>query len=147
MGAYKFDIQLSAAQTATGNGGAIPTGGVKEMAVYVDVTAQSGTTPVLTVFLQSSSDGGITWYDCPFEAALETAITSAEGDHRSPNIATDVSTNKGGTRNIIHLLAGASVPRKSYADYFIFGDLIRAAWVIAGTTPSFTFSMKGIGKN
>lgn len=147
MGATRFELQAAGPQVATGQGGQVTVAGIKEMEVFVNVTAQSGTTPVLTVFLQSSSDGGTTWYDLPHDGVLETEATAAEGDHRSEAIATDAGTNKGGARNVIHSLAGASVPQAAFARYKNLGDLVRAAWVISGTTPSFTFSVKAIGKD
>ncbi len=146
MSVSQFEMQASGPQTATGQGGPQAVRDLRDLAVYVDVTGQSGTTPVLTVYMQSSSDGGLTWYDLPFDDELETAASAAEGDHRSPAIATDAGTNKGGARNIINSLAGASVPRRAVARYTKFGTVVRPAWVISGTTPSFTFSVRAIGK-
>jgi hypothetical protein len=137
VSATRFDIRTSAAQTATGNGGAIPVAGITEMAVLIDCTTSSGTTPVLDLYLQSSSDGGTTWYDLPFELSIATTnpASAAAGvvqtDNRDIlNGTTDCATND----------------VRAIAKYSVFGDQVRAAWVISGTTPSFTFSVKAIGK-
>lgn len=104
-------LQASAAQTATGNGAGVETGEYKEALVTLNVTAASGTSPTCTVKLQTSDDGGTTWYDLP--NAAFTAATAV-------------------TRQAIQVS--------------IFGNLIRAAWTIGGTTPSFTFTVNALCK-
>ncbi len=135
-GTTRFDILASAAQTATAQGGAISVSGIKELTVYLSCTASSGTGETIDVYLQSSSDGGITWFDLPFVLGQRTSATGTE------NAST---TNK---RDFLELAADVACSgEKTIAKYDIFGDQIRAGWVIAGTTPSYTFGIKAIGKS
>jgi len=136
VGASPFDIQTSAAQVATGNGGAIPVAGIRELIVYFSCTASSGTGETLDVFLQASSDAGTTWFDLPFELGM---VTDGDGTETAGEI---------NARDFVDLAADVACSGvKSVAKYQIFGDRIRAAWFIAGTTPSYTFGVKAIGKN
>lgn len=132
MGATRFNLQASGAQATTGQGGAKAVAGVKEIEVSLDVTVVSGGTPVLTVYLQSSRDGGLTFFDILHEGAIILSAVSAAG----VKIAA-------GERNII---TDGAVVLKASARYNNFGDIIRLAWVIGGTTPSFTFQADAIGK-
>jgi len=132
----RLDLQTSAAQTATGNGGGIPVPAVREVLVFFDCTASSGTGETLDVLLQTSSDGGTTWFDMVYETAVSTdgdgtETTPTEWDRDYVNLGADVACS--GVRAV--------------ALYRDFGDLIRVKWFIAGTTPSYTFSVKAIGKN
>lgn len=58
-------LQASAAQTATGNSSAVEVGEYTEALVTLNCTAASGTTPTMTVKVQTSDDKGTTWYDLP----------------------------------------------------------------------------------
>lgn len=132
-GATRVELLASAAQIATGNGGGIAVGNLKELTVYVDLTAISGTAPLLDVWLQSSSDGGTNWYDMLYEAgSMDAAANAVPGS--SSTWSRDV-------------LSGVSATSRATAIYKSFGDLVRVRWVISGTTPSFTFSVKSIGKS
>jgi len=129
MSATRIEILASGAQTATAQGGAIAVGNMKELGVMADVTVASGT---LTVYLQSSSDGGTTWFDLPYDLALVTAATAAAGTATASN------------RNIHSSITATA---KAMAQYAKFGDLVRGAWVISGSGATFTFSIKAVGKN
>jgi hypothetical protein len=132
----RFELQTSSAQTATSNSGAIYVGGIKEVIIFFDCTASSGTGETLDVFLQASSDGGTNWYDLPFELGMVT-----DGD--ATETAGEINA-----RDFVDLAADAACSGvKSVAKYMIFGDYVRVKWFIAGTTPSYTFSVKAIGKN
>ena len=134
-GATRFEILASAEQNATGNGGAISVSGIKELVAYFDCTASSGTGETLDMLLQSSSDGGTNWYDLPYELGQ---VSDGDGTE------TAATTNK---RDFVELAADvACTGVKSVAKYQLFGDLVRARWFIAGTTPSYTFSLRAIGK-
>lgn len=64
----------SAARTTSGNQRLSPgVGDYDRVAIYVNVTAASGTTPTLDVALEDSPDGGATW----FPVATATQITAA----------------------------------------------------------------------
>lgn len=133
MSKTRFDILASAAQTATGQGGQISVAGIKSLGLFVDVTNVSGTLSAL--YLQGSSDGGTTWYDLLAEASV--ILTSG-------STAATSSTSWGRNINIDAMSSGAV--RKIWASYpRCFGDYVRAAWVLSGT--SATFSVKGIGEN
>ena len=58
-----FTVVPSAAYTATGNFDLSDlTGNWDEVALYLDVTAASGTSPTLDVVYQTTVDGGTTWF-------------------------------------------------------------------------------------
>lgn len=127
-----FDILASAAQTATAQGGAIYIGGIKEMVVYATCTASSAPTQ-LDVYLQSSSDNGVTWYDLTSDVVQTTNAAAAE---------TAAVANQ---RDVLQAVTTCASAVKAIGRYTNFGNYVRAAWVITGT--SFTFSVKAIGKN
>jgi hypothetical protein len=61
----------STTATASGNGGAVPSGPYNTFRLTLDVTAASGTTPSLTVTIQTSADGSTGW------TTLGTAFNAA----------------------------------------------------------------------
>jgi hypothetical protein len=132
-GATRFELLASGAQTATAQGSAISVSGIREMIVYATCTASSVPTR-LDVYLQSSSDGGTTWYDLYNDMAMTTAAAG--------NDITSTSTMK---RNVLDNVTTCASAVKAVGRYTVFGDLVRAAWVISGT--SFTISVKAVGKN
>lgn len=132
MSSTRFELLASAAQTATGQGGGIAVGNLREMALCVDVTAVSGS--LSAIYLQSSSDGGTTWFDLLAQTMSNLTSGAASG------------TTGSAVRNLVSSLTTGAVI-KAFGTYEKFGDLVRAAWVIAGSGPSCTFSVKGIGKN
>lgn len=89
------------------------------VAVYLDITAASGTNPTLDVKIQCSPDN-TTWFD---PAALSTATGTANRDHF-------VFAQKTTTGQDIKILA--AVPCRYIREYHTVG----------GTTPSFTYSIK-----
>jgi len=135
MSASRIEMAASAAQTATGNSAAFSVPTVGMAMVGIDITAFSGTTPTLTVWLQASDDGGTTWFDVPNDLALISATTAATG--------TMSSTAR---RNIVDTLV-ISAAQKHFALYRqLPGDTVRLNWVISGTTPSITFSASMVAK-
>ena len=58
-----FQALSAQALTATGQTGTFPVEVHREVTVYINVTAASGTTPSMTCTLQASPDGGTTWFD------------------------------------------------------------------------------------
>jgi hypothetical protein len=133
-GSTRFEIQTSGAQGASSNSGGTPVSGIREMVVYFDCTASSGTGETLDMWLQGSSDGGTTWFDLPFERS-----TPADAD------GTETATIANG-RDFVNMAADVACV-DSASVYTVFGDYVRVKWIIAGTTPSYTFSVKAIGKN
>lgn len=128
----RFEILASAAQTATAQGGAISVAGLRELTVYATCTASSSPTQ-LDVYLQSSSDGGVTWYDLTADVVQTTNTAAAE---------TAAVANQ---RDVLQAVTTCASAVKAFGKYTVFGDQVRAAWVITGT--SFTFSVKAVGKN
>jgi hypothetical protein len=132
MSKTRLELLASAAQTATAQASGISVSGIKELAIFAEATSVSGSLGAL--YMQSSSDGGTTWFDMLAEEY--TYLTSG---------ATAVTSGTY-SRNIISALTSGSVV-KVWARYKTFGDYVRAAWVISGSGPSCTFSVKGIGEN
>jgi len=114
--------QASGPQTLSGNGVALSVAQFRSLKWYLGVTAMSGTgNPSLQCTLQSSPDGGTTWYDdLPFPGPQLAAAAATKG---STTLSIGNATSVGD-----------------------FGVLVRVAWVITGTTPSFTFSISYVGK-
>jgi len=120
--------------SATGQGGVIAVGGLKELVVYVSCTNSTGT-GVLDVWLQSSNDG-VTWYDLPYPLGVKTNTSATE---TAPTI------NK---RNVLAGQAACSTAAYSEARYTIFGLYVRVSYVVTvTTTPTYTFAVNAIGKN
>jgi len=131
MSKTRFELQAAGAQTATGQGGGNAVAGIKSLALCVDVTNCSGS--LSSVYLQGSSDGGTTWYDL----LCETYVYTTSGT---------VVTSGTFRRDVVTAIT-TGVIVKAAATYRIFPDYVRAAWVIAGSGPTSTFSVKGIGEN
>lgn len=129
MSSRRIELSASAAQNVSGQGGAQAVANVKEITVFVDLTAiDTGTT--LDVYLQSSSDGGTTWYDIAADWSLLTSATRTTGAMVTVP-----------ARSIAAFTTAAA---KAVGVYTKFGDLVRAAWFINGT--SYTFSVKAVVK-
>lgn len=71
-------LQASGAQTSSNNGFAVDVGFSRELIVFLNVTAFSGTTPTLDVKIQTSDDGGTTWYDVPSGAFTQKTGTGTQ---------------------------------------------------------------------
>lgn len=112
-------VDTSSARTVSGNGNAFTNIGGAAVAVFVNVTAVSGTTPAATFRLQQTFDG-TTFVDVD-TTNLQTVSVTATGLHRlewGPGVPTTANVSKQG-----HPLR-----------------TMRLAWTITGTTPSFTFA-------
>jgi hypothetical protein len=112
-------VDSSSARTASGNGANGTNHNGRGMQFFLNVTAVSGTTPTMTVRLQYSFDG--TTYMDADTTNLQTASISTTGLYRLmvyPGVTT-----------VANLSKNDCLPRNW-----------RAAWTIAGTTPSFTFT-------
>lgn len=126
-------LLASAAQTASANGASIDVSGIKELTVFVNVTAQSGTFTAFRVYLESSDDQGVTWYELAADVVLVNGAAA-------PGAGT------ANQRDLVNKTTTVSV-EKYTGTYTKFGSKVRAIWVLTGTTPSVTFSVKAIGKN
>jgi len=126
MSAENIEL-VSGAQTATGQSDKRQVKTATMATVAVHVTAVTGTTPVINYWLQHSPDGGTTWFDVPYDHQLTTNAAGAD---------LTANTNKrniNGTANRTTTGDDAAVYKHIPAGHY------RLAWVISGTTPSFTF--------
>lgn len=81
-------VVTSAARTSNGNSSTINNGRIPEsVTLFINVTAASGSSPVLVVHLDTSPDGGTTWYP-----VTSTSNITATGQTRLP---ASVYTDKG----------------------------------------------------
>lgn len=119
----------SASRTASGNGdgvdlvalnGDTPTAMPPSLRVQVDISAVSGTTPTLVVVIEDSLDGGQTWNVVGTFASLNSVTRAVIG------IAPSGVAQAAG-------FVWPFNPRK-----------VRARWTIGGTTPNFTFQVRGV---
>lgn len=116
MAYREVTLAASAARTATGNGDAFTGFAPADiLAAQLVVSARSGTNPTLDVVIQTSLDGGTTWFDL----ITFTQATAATSERK-----TLADEFEGG------------------ADAKAIGDRLRAKWTLGGTNPSFTFSVK-----
>lgn len=117
-----YTVKAAGASTTSGNSEQFSAAGGPntQVVVYVNITAQSGTTPTLTLKLQDSPDG-VNWYTVPTASAGLTDSTGAAVANNQIAAATGLYS--------IRLAPGAST-----------GDYLRLQYTIAGTTPSYTFS-------
>lgn len=123
--AERISLLQKVTVSATGQGNAKAVAGAKELLVFIDITDEV-TTPVLTVYLQSSSDGGSTWYDIPHRGAM--ILSAAAGE---PAIIAE------GKRNIADAAGDVG---KHVARYTEFGDNVRLAHVFSGAG---SFDLRG----
>ena len=135
MPAVRLELLPLGAQTASGSGGwqAVPNASMAT--VFVNVTANSGTTPTLSVYIEGSDDGATTAYALLADFGVEIITT---GD---PN-GTAFTTPR-----VFIVNAITTTNQKCQATYkHLAADYVRARWEIGGTTPSYTFSVKLVGK-
>lgn len=112
-------VDSSSARTASGNGATYTNYNGAGVIFFVNVTAVSGTTPTMTVRLQESWDG-TNWRDIDTTNLQTASITAA--------VLAKLELGRG-LANVANASRNGNAPR-----------LLRAAWTIGGTTPSFTFS-------
>ncbi len=103
-------------------------------------------TPVASAARTTSSDSG--WLSSDAFNALELFldVTAASGTTPTLDVIVETRTAAGTARTVGSAFAqktAVSSERKSFAG---FGDEYRVRWTIAGTTPSFTFSVTGYSK-
>lgn len=103
-------VRYPAAATASGTAGLGPIGALTGVAVGIDVSAVSGTSPTMTLFLEYLGADG-TWYELwkPTQVTAATTISASVGP-------------------------GAKTPA------VIPNAALRLRWTLGGTTPAFTFS-------
>lgn len=96
--------------------------------IFLTVTAASGTSPTLNVYIQKLSPDGSTWQDV---ASCAQAVTTGNQSFTAISNSTAPFTPTDAT------LAAASLKLAQ------MGNTWRVKWVIGGTNPSFTFAVYG----
>jgi hypothetical protein len=120
-GTFTLNVDTSSARTATGNGtAAVNYAGHKNLTVWINVTAVSGTTPTCVFKLQWSPDNGTTWIDWDTTNLQTTSITAV-------------------TTALLKVGVNATTTANASKQDFLPRQ-IRLVWTIGGTTPSFTFA-------
>lgn len=69
-------LALSAARTTSGNAGAVPSGPYGTLRLTLDITAVSGTTPSMTVTIETSPDGTTNWTTIGTPFAAQTGVAN-----------------------------------------------------------------------
>ena len=105
-------IKASGAVTASGQSNLFEEGTGDDLAVMLDITAVSGTTPSMTVSVQWSNDGS-TWFTAD-PADTFTAITTATK-------VTKTFTIKGLYARLNYAITGTT-PSFTFAAYSVIGD-------------------------
>jgi hypothetical protein len=126
-------LLAGAARTTSGNSGALPNyGNYRSAIIEVNVTAVSGTTPTLDVYIDTSVDG-TNWINI----AHFTQITGISRRY--------IQISEYGSQATSDFDSTADLPAGSVRSG-PWGSTLRVRWVIGGTTPSFTFSVIGMFK-
>lgn len=131
-------VAASGAVTASGNSGAVliqPGLPVQVLTFEVAVTAASGTTPTLDLYLQESLDGGTTFVDLAHLAQITAALTNPTRVSFAARELTQAS-------DAIHAGVGdATTSAGQLSGLPLVSNVVRAKWVVGGTTPSFTMAV------
>lgn len=126
-------LLASAARTASGNSGTLTVAGeLTSATIQLRVTAASGATPTLNVYVQTSYDDGTTWTDLlSFAQATAAGRWAGSIGPGGAAVASAVATD--GALAAASVKAGLAISNK-----------IRIAWVTGGVGPSFTFDVAGV---
>ena len=116
-------VEASSAKVASGSSAAaITNASGSGVILFINVTAVTGTTPTLAVRLQVQDPVSLAWADIPgATTATITAVTS---------VAPILLAIDSSFIEIVNVKVNFTLPR-----------IYRVAWLIGGTTPSFTFSV------
>lgn len=134
--AIRFPLQnytlWSDTVTATGNGTAVvlPYHDFDSAVLELGVSAASGTTPTLDVYVQTSLDGGTNWLDMVHFTQLTTTTT----DSLFAVLSLDSARHVGVVGSKTITAGNMGVP--------MLAPIMRVAYTVGGTTPSFTASVK-----
>jgi len=127
------ELVASAARTTSSNSGAIllTDGRFDNFLVALNVSAASGTSPTLDVYIQQSLDGGTTFVDV---ARFAQQTTTTSNSHYI-NLAS-------GANNVVAGAVGDATISASAIGTTLISQTLRVKWVVGGTSPSFTFSVQ-----
>lgn len=129
---YYQEVVASAARTTTGNSTAFDVSQADCLRLFLNITAVSGTTPTLILEAQDTPDG-TNW----FNVAAFTTVPSGTNPPVGA-IAKVVGPANITATGLWSLIIPTDV---------VFGDNMRLRWTIAGTTPSFTFSVQMLAES
>jgi len=133
---HKQTLVASAARNASGDSGSLVLDLVPAAIKYfINVTAASGTNPTLDMYIQTSFDGGSTWHDMVHASQFTGTSQLAYDWANLSAIPQDIGGNFGGD--------AALSANQSNGGPLVPGAM-RVKWVIAGTTPSFTFTVTAV---
>lgn len=126
-----FTLTNQAGVTAGNADSGVFVGTVHEMQLFLNITALTGTTPSLTVYVDGAWDGnetqdGTKWHQLASFTA-QTTIT--------PNPSTAAS---GAATTQLPLGPNTGGP--------MFPERIRVRWTLTGTTPNATFTVEAVGQ-
>lgn len=119
--------------TASGGpGSGVPVPTLSQLMIGINCTAVTGTTPVLTMWLVGSADGGTTFFDIPTDRIMNSSTAAA-----NPSTFLD-------RRNIMD---GVASPIKMIAIFQTLpADIIGLQYVVSGSSPQFTLGAWAVGK-
>ena len=125
----QYAALASTALTATAAGAAftLPYTDFDSLVLSLNVTAASGTTPTMDMYLQTTTDGGTTWFDVVHFAQVTAALTN-------PSFAV---VPAGDAARYVGAV-GSKTIAASTMGLPLLSNTMRIAYTIAGTTPSFT---------
>ena len=134
MSKTRIAILASGTQSATAQSSGITVSGIKSLLLCVQATVVTGS--LHGVWMQSSSDGGTTWFDLLADSYVNLTSGSVAG------------TSGTYSRNVTPAAMTTGQIIKAAAVYRVMGDYIRAAWVItAAANPTVTMQIDAIGEN
>ncbi|MCX8159190.1 MAG: hypothetical protein N3D20_02790 [Candidatus Pacearchaeota archaeon] len=122
----------SSARTANGDSGVIVLDDVdiENLLIRLNVTAASGTSPTLDVYIQQSLDGGTNFVD----VARFSQITGTTTNPHYISLAA-------GAANSVNGAVGDATISAGTVGTSLVSNVLRVKWVIGGTSPSFTFTV------
>lgn len=120
---------ITLTSTTTGTGKIIGIDCFSAADIHLNVTAASGTTPTLDVYIQKLCPDGVTWDDL-----IHFTQATAAADY----MANVVVGNSGVHTIAVRTLAAGTVQTKT-----TMGKIWRIDCVLGGSTPSFTFQVFG----
>jgi hypothetical protein len=109
--------------TTTGQGSSKPVAAATMAVMGVDLTAFSGASATITIWLEGSASG--LWYPVPFDWRTKSSAAAA-----------DVASGTAGNRNAVNVETAVS----RWAAYYkhLPWEAVRLSYVLSGTTPNVT---------
>jgi len=102
--------------------------------------------PVASVARTTSSSSGWLSSDEFGTASLTLAVTAATGTVPTLDVVVETRSAAGETERSVGSFAQKTAVASERKTFAGFDDEYRVRWTVAGTTPSLTFSVTGVGK-